>query len=545
MKFLDSLSLVYRFGLLISCVVLGFAVYGYWSFKTLDELKVTGPTYRQIIQDKDLVADILPPPEYIIESYLVGLQLASGDKAEQNSLVNRLKTLEAEYNSRFAFWESAHLTAELTETFLRRAHEPALLFYKVAFTEFIPALQNNDNPLAASALAKMKAAYQNHRGAIDQVVQIANQRVSQNEAAADRQIGNATKLLFTVLIATIALTITVALMISRSVTHPLTDMQKMMLQIKNSSDFTLRLNNQFHAEIGETADSFNALITSMQSILRQLLADANEVSQAAQSLSAASSQTVDSSHQQSVAATSIATTIDQVNANIGRLTDSAHVALNISRNSGSLSHQGADIIHQATSAMLQIAGSVQNTSSTIEVLGQQSQKISSVVQVIKAVADQTNLLALNAAIEAARAGEQGRGFAVVADEVRNLAKRTTAATEEISQMIESMQKSTYLAIAAMSEAVGKADEGAVIARQAGDAISDIKAESSKVVEVVTNISASLTDQNTASQDIAGNIEKVAQMAKTNNTAAERTAREAKHLEELAKHMRATVSKFRL
>ncbi|MBS4051329.1 MAG: methyl-accepting chemotaxis protein [Methylomonas sp.] len=545
MKFLGSLSLAYRFALLTLCVVAGFAVYGLWSFKTLNELKITGPTYRQIVQGKDLVADILPPPEYIIESYLVGLQLAAGGKHDQNGLIQRLRNLQTEYNARHEFWANANLTAQLREAFIRQAHEPAVLFYDIAFGEFVPALQTGDSEAAASALAKMEAAYENHRAGIDRVVQIANLRVAEDEAAANRQIGSATRLLWTVLALTVALTIAVALLISRSVTLPLSDLQKMMLQIKNGRDFTLRLNTGGHDEIAETAQTFNGLIMSLQKMLTELLEDANEVAQAAQSLSAASAQTVVGSRQQSAAATSIATTIDQVNANIGQLSDNAQVALDISCKSGTLSHQGGDIIHNAAAAMLQIAASVQKTSGTIEALGQQSRQISSVVQVIKAVADQTNLLALNAAIEAARAGEQGRGFAVVADEVRNLAKRTTNATEEISQMIESMQKSTQLAIIAMGEAVGKADEGAVIARQAGDAINEIKVESSKVVEVVNNISAALLDQNTASNDIAGNIEQVAQMAKANNTAAEQAAREAKHLEELAGHMRTAVGKFKI
>lgn len=545
MKFLGGITLAYRFGLLIGLVVAGFAVYGLWSFKTLNELKITGPTYLRIIQGKDLVADILPPPEYIIESYLVGLQLATSEKAEQNSLIERLKELQAEYKARYDFWKTENLDAELRETFLLQAHEPAVQFYQIAFTAFIPALQNDDSTAATAALSRMKQAYQSHRKAIDRVVQIANRHVAENEVNAEQQIGSATLLLMTVLGLTVAVTIAMALFISRSVTLPLSDLKKTMHQIKNNRDFGLRLETGTRDEIAETAQTFNELITSLQTILIELLADADKVAHAAHSLSASSAETVASCHQQSAAAITIATAIDQVTGNISRLTQNAQVALDISSNSGSLSNQGGGIIHNATSAMLQIAGSVQNTSSTIEALGQQSHQISSVVQVIKSVADQTNLLALNAAIEAARAGEQGRGFAVVADEVRNLAKRTSNATEEISQMIDSMQKSTNLAITAMGDAVGKADEGAVIARKAGDAINEIKIESTKVVEVVNAISASLIDQNTASSDIAENIEKVAQMAKLNNISAEQAANEAKQLEKLASHMRSTVGKFRL
>jgi methyl-accepting chemotaxis protein len=219
--------------------------------------------------------------------------------------------------------------------------------------------------------------------------------------------------------------------------------------------------------------------------------------------------------------------------------------MNISNKSGEHSTRGGEIIHKTTSEMAQIAETVRQTSHTIEELGQHSNQISSIVQVIKDVADQTNLLALNAAIEAARAGEQGRGFAVVADEVRKLAERTSKATDEISQMIGSIQSSAHAAVTGMGSTVRQVDGGVALARQAGDAINQIKEGSGQVVVVVNDISAALAEQSAASNDIAVHVEKVAQMSEENSAAASKSASEASQLEALADTMRASVSRFKI
>jgi len=333
--------------------------------------------------------------------------------------------------------------------------------------------------------------------------------------------------------------------IIRSITGPLNQMRTSIVEVEKSNDFTQRIAVAGHDEVGQTANSFNQLMASLQSALGDILDNVGRVSDAARTLSSTSSQVAASSSQQSEAASAMAATVEQVTVSINHVSGSASTALEISRKSGDLSSQGGTIIHNAATEMMKIANTVRQTSSTIEDLGQQSNQISSVVQVIKDVAEQTNLLALNAAIEAARAGEQGRGFAVVADEVRKLAERTTKATEEITQMIGTIQVSARAAVSSMNNAVNQVDGGVALAQQAGDSINQIKDGAGQVISVVNDISAALAEQSSASNDIASHVERVAQMSEENSAAAGETASAANHLEQLAGTMRSAVSRFRI
>ncbi len=203
------------------------------------------------------------------------------------------------------------------------------------------------------------------------------------------------------------------------------------------------------------------------------------------------------------------------------------------------------MVARTVTEMERIASSVRDSATVIQQLGDQSTQISTIVNSIKEIADQTNLLALNAAIEAARAGESGRGFAVVADEVRKLAERTTKATGEITGMVVSIQNGTEKAVTTMQEGVTRVQDGVVLASQAGNAMGQIHAGASQVVNAVADISAALREQGAASTEIARNVERIAQMAEQNSAAVRDTAGTAQRLEGLAQQLRAEVAHFRI
>lgn len=345
--------------------------------------------------------------------------------------------------------------------------------------------------------------------------------------------------LIAVLIATVF-----SVLITRSINRPISTMKSTMVEIGKSGDLTRRIEINSKDEIGQAVRVFNDMVGKIQATLHEVHDGLDKLFSASRDLSASSHQVALGSTHQSEAASSMAATIEQVTVSISHVAENASEALRLSHKSGELSSQGGEVIHSAAAEMMQIADTVRRASTSIEELGQKSTQISSIVQVIRDVAEQTNLLALNAAIEAARAGEQGRGFAVVADEVRKLAERTTAATEEISRTIDAIQGTARVAVGNMSEAVGQVDNGVSLAQQAGDSINQIKEGTEQVIHTVDEISTSLSEQSTASNDMARHVEQVAQMTEKNSAAAEDASAAASNLAQLADNMRVAIDRFK-
>lgn len=336
-----------------------------------------------------------------------------------------------------------------------------------------------------------------------------------------------------------------AFLIIRSITNPLEEVRLAIADVERNSDFTRRADVDSEDEVGQMAKSFNQLVATLQNMAREFLDSTAKVAEAAVSMAATAQQVSAGSSHQSEAASSMAASVEEMTVSISQVSDSAREAQAISQKNGELSSQGEAVMHRAMGEMSNISDTVGQASVTIGDLGQQSEQISAVVQVIKDVADQTNLLALNAAIEAARAGEQGRGFAVVADEVRKLAERTTKATEEITTMIGAVQNSARTAVTTMENAVARVGSGVTLAQEAGRAITEIKSGANQVVQVVNDISAALAEQTQASNDIASRVEQVAQMTEENSAAAGSAAGLAGNVDELANIMRDAVSKFKV
>jgi methyl-accepting chemotaxis protein len=287
----------------------------------------------------------------------------------------------------------------------------------------------------------------------------------------------------------------------------------------------------------------------MQETLRRMIDEivngAEQLATASEQLLHASEEVADRSRQQSEAASAMAAAVEEMTVSIDQVAENAREAHGISVQAGELSSRGTGVIQSAAAEMQNISGAVQSSSAIIEDLGQQSDQITSIVKTIREIADQTNLLALNAAIEAARAGEQGRGFAVVADEVRKLAERTSLSTTEIAGMVDKIQNGTRNAVESMQAGVAQAGKGVALADQAGASITEIRDGALRVMDVVNSISDAIREQGAASSDIAKNIESIAQMSEEGASAVRHTAEAARHLQQLSSSLHASVSRFRL
>jgi methyl-accepting chemotaxis protein len=347
----------------------------------------------------------------------------------------------------------------------------------------------------------------------------------------------------------LTLSLLMAAVIGSKIALPITSLAGRVETIASTMDITQRVvlsptDIALNKEAGETAVAFNGLLAKLHDTLKQILNHADQLNRSAQQLSDASGEVASRSETQNSSAASMAAAIEESSAALDELASNARNLDQHATQSGDLSGKGVSIIQQAGKEMNNISKTVKEGSSSIEALGKQSDEISAIVQVIKDIADQTNLLALNAAIEAARAGEHGRGFAVVADEVRKLAERTTLSTTQISQMISSIQHSALNAVARMENTVEQVANGVGLASQAESAIGQISSSNIELVQGVVDISAALQQQTAAYQNIADNVSKIVAMAEENSHAAHNTASSAQDLESLSNSMRQIVGKFK-
>ena len=273
--------------------------------------------------------------------------------------------------------------------------------------------------------------------------------------------------------------------------------------------------------------------SNLQKLIGEIQTNADMVASAAKKMTIAAEDVAWSSNQQSASSLEIAAAMEQSTVSINLMSDSANRAQTISGDSELLMNETSGVVSEAVNRIAKIATVVEQASQTVRTLGQESENVSKIVLVIKEVADQTNLLALNAAIEAARAGEQGRGFAVVADEVRKLAERTTQSTQEITTMISSMQSSARDAVTCIEDAVANVNEGVILTKRVGESVSRLGASSHEVKGVIIDVSSALREQNAASNEIARNVEQIAQTGERNSGAVGAVAKAATELQQLA------------
>jgi methyl-accepting chemotaxis protein len=332
--------------------------------------------------------------------------------------------------------------------------------------------------------------------------------------------------------------------IKGSIVRPLDQCVSLAKAVENG-DLTRRVEAEGNDEVAQLVRALESMRRRMLEIIGTMRLNIGSLQQASSSLATAADQSNQSSLQQSDAASSMAASVEQMSVSIDQIGDHAREANTIAGQSAQQALDSGKTIHDAVAEIANIATVVNQTASTIHELDEFSGQISNIINVIREIADQTNLLALNAAIEAARAGEQGRGFAVVADEVRKLAERTSTSTGEISAMITKIQQGTQRASQEMGTGVQRVNEGVELANRAGGSVTAIRGSADQVSRVVGDITSALAEQSSAMRDIAERVEQIAQSSEKNSQATQSTARAAHELSDLASQLERLTAGFKI
>lgn len=481
---------------------LGLTIFGILSYYTIEKLKIHGALYNKIIEGKDLVADILPPPEYIIESYLVTLEMVNSKMPnELSDNIDYFHRLEKDYYNRHSYWLNTLEAGEIRENMVDKSFEAADKFYKKVNTGLIPFLKDNNIEQASILIeTEIKPLYAEHRKYIDKVVELSNNQNLEVEKEAGSVIYFSYFILVLLFLAIVAVNGLFSYFIIVSITAPLKQGVDFAKQIANgnlSSEFVFKNDD----EIGMLAKSLTEMAAKLNHVVKSVAAGSAQITLSSEDFRNTAQHLSEGVNQQATSIEEISASVEEMTSNIQQNASNAKQTEGIS----TLSHTG----------IINLAGHTQKNVESNRI-------VSDKIKIINDIAFQTNILALNAAVEAARAGEQGRGFAIVASEVRKLAEKSKLAADEITQITNS---------------------NLVLAEETGSKMVIILPDMKKATELVVEIAASSLEQTSGAEQINNAIQHLNDVTQQNATSSEELAKNAGQLAKQAKQLNEVIAYF--
>jgi methyl-accepting chemotaxis protein len=410
-----------------------------------------------------------------------------------------------------------------------------------------PEMQERMRSLAATSefaesAPKFKAASERFAELLKTVGEVAKDLHEEGEAAA----GSAKRVLLGGLLVSLLLAGGIAYAVTRSVVHPIRMVNAALQDIaEGEGDLTRRLKVDGQDEVGRLCQGFNRFVDKLHHSMERVASTTASLAAAAEELSSNAVQLSKGGQEQAQQAMQASAAVEEMSATVTEMAKNAQNVATTAQEASQAAGQGHEVVAGSIAGITRLAETVRASAERIHSLGQRSDQIGEIVRVIEDIADQTNLLALNAAIEAARAGEQGRGFAVVADEVRKLAERTTKATREIGDTIRTIQADTTTAVNSMETGTHEAQEGMTLANKAGERLTEIVGWVKTVTDMIQQMAAAIEEQSTASEQIAGNIEAVAAVSKRSEGGLTQVSQATAELARMAGDLQTVVGGFKL
>ncbi|MEM1213963.1 MAG: methyl-accepting chemotaxis protein [Planctomycetota bacterium] len=334
----------------------------------------------------------------------------------------------------------------------------------------------------------------------------------------------------------------VAYLLSRMICPPLLRAAEAARRI-GQGDLTARLAVTSNDELGDLAQGINAMAEQTGQVITTVLEATRDVASAATEIAASSEEMASGMSEQSGQLSQVSAAVEEMSASVIEVARKSADASNSAQQSGETAEHGGDVVQETIIGMSSISQAVVASAASVQELGKRGDEIGQVINVINDIADQTNLLALNAAIEAARAGEHGRGFAVVADEVRKLADRTTQATEEIADSITAIQSETTGAVNKMNAGTEQVEVGVTKAKQAGDSLAQIVSSANEVAEMIQSIAAAAEEQSAAAEQVSSSVDAIAQVTRQATQGTSQAAQAASQLSTKSEELLRLVSSF--
>lgn len=575
---LKRIKIRHKLLLLITIFVLGFLIFGVYSNRTIADIQINGKMYQQIIMGKDLVADILPPPEYIVEAHLTTLQLLNeNDKSKIEEMIKHEEKLEKDYDTRHELWCNSLSESNKKKIFVEDSYKPAKEYFIIFNNEFIPCIKTGDKEKAKNILDdKLEKLYVQHRSSIDKVVELANKENSEIEESVNSKIRLELLMLISIASFIVIVVIIFSIYIIKSITNPLLFLRKHIqtiaagdlsnsmpdkwLTIKDELGDIIYATNQMQNSIKEIIQSImtetknvNSAITISNNNIAELTMSLEEASTSVEQLSAGIEETASSTEEINTISEEIEVAVEVI---ANKAQEGAISASEISKKSLELKNDSIALQNEANETRLKIKNTMDGALDKIK----EVEKIKILSDSILQISSQTNLLALNASIESARAGEAGRGFSVVAEEIRKLAENSKTIVNEIQNTANtifeavnnladiSRQTIAYIetkVVDSYKESVTVGENYDKDAIYINNLIKDLSGTSEELLASIKNVSEAINDIAKTSNEGAEGTNNIANKVLEIKDRAKEVKTKTDNVKESGERLRDLVSRFKI